>query len=180
MTGHLKSTLVGASLAVPVIDGKLALPRGQTVWLCEHRNSGGWGGGHNRKIVINAIPAQEDAQGSLQVECEAAGPMELAEEIVLAALPAIADCKVGVVHLQVSGGAAIAVGAQGSDLGASLRHVLTAAGVKEPSPHVLTMFGGAGVTVSVRGGKMCLGEGRALLLTSCLGGEVSVIATLVA
>ncbi|CAM9755381.1 unnamed protein product [Ectocarpus sp. 6 AP-2014] len=52
MTGHVKSSLVGASIDIPVTNGKLALGTWQGVYLCEHRDSGGFGGGHARNIVV--------------------------------------------------------------------------------------------------------------------------------
>eukprot|EP00903_Cladosiphon_okamuranus_P012656 g11839.t1 len=52
MTGHVKSTIVGASLNIPVSNGSLALGTWQGVYLCEHRDTGGWGGGFARDIVI--------------------------------------------------------------------------------------------------------------------------------
>jgi hypothetical protein len=38
MPAHVKSSLFGASLTIPVTDGKLALGTWQGVWLCEHRD----------------------------------------------------------------------------------------------------------------------------------------------
>lgn len=38
---QVKSALVGASVTVPVTDGKLALGTWQGIWLCEHRDAGG-------------------------------------------------------------------------------------------------------------------------------------------
>jgi len=52
MPGHVKSSLMGVSLNVPIRDGKLALGTWQGIYLNEHRDAGGWGGGHDRKIVI--------------------------------------------------------------------------------------------------------------------------------
>ncbi|CAM9193798.1 unnamed protein product [Choristocarpus tenellus] len=52
MTGHVKSTLVGASLNVPITNGRLALGTWQGIYLCEHRDIGGYGGGHARQITI--------------------------------------------------------------------------------------------------------------------------------
>src|SRR5689334_14087420 len=40
MPAHLKSSLLGSSLVIPVHDGKLALGRWQGIYLCEHRNHG--------------------------------------------------------------------------------------------------------------------------------------------
>ncbi|CAN0132906.1 unnamed protein product [Scytosiphon promiscuus] len=46
------STIVGASLNIPVSNGCLALGTWQGVYLCEHRDTGDWGGGFARDIVI--------------------------------------------------------------------------------------------------------------------------------
>lgn len=47
-----QSTLVGASVDIPITDGRLALGTWQGIYLCEHRDQGGYGGGHARKIVV--------------------------------------------------------------------------------------------------------------------------------
>jgi len=82
MPGHVKSSMMGVSLNIPVsilnyqlvcatIDyvflilifhfptyklkiknGRLALGTWQGIYLNEHRDQGGWGGGHTRNIVI--------------------------------------------------------------------------------------------------------------------------------
>ena len=52
MPGHVKSSMMGVSLNIPITDGRLALGTWQGIYLNEHRNQGGWGGGHTRKIVI--------------------------------------------------------------------------------------------------------------------------------
>lgn len=49
MTSHIKASLLGAFVTVPITDGKLNLGTWQGIYLCEHRNSGG-----NRKLVITA------------------------------------------------------------------------------------------------------------------------------
>ena len=41
MPAHLKSSLTGSSLSLPVTAGRLALGTWQGVYLCEHRDSGG-------------------------------------------------------------------------------------------------------------------------------------------
>ena len=41
MPAHLKSSLLGASVTVPVSGGRLALGTWQGIYLCEHRDSGG-------------------------------------------------------------------------------------------------------------------------------------------
>ena len=47
MPSHLKSAILGASLNIPISEGKLNLGVWQGIYLCEHRNHGG-----NRKIVL--------------------------------------------------------------------------------------------------------------------------------
>jgi secondary thiamine-phosphate synthase enzyme len=41
MPAHIKSALTGASLVLPVRDGRLALGTWQGIYLCEHRDRGG-------------------------------------------------------------------------------------------------------------------------------------------
>eukprot|EP00814_Leptocylindrus_danicus_P022590 CAMPEP_0116041258 /NCGR_PEP_ID=MMETSP0321-20121206/24923_1 /TAXON_ID=163516 /ORGANISM="Leptocylindrus danicus var. danicus, Strain B650" /LENGTH=160 /DNA_ID=CAMNT_0003521381 /DNA_START=155 /DNA_END=637 /DNA_ORIENTATION=- len=52
MPGHVKSSLMGPSLNIPIQNGRLALGTWQGVYLNEHRDQGGWGGGHTRRIII--------------------------------------------------------------------------------------------------------------------------------
>ena len=47
MTAHIKSSLVGSSVTIPVTDGKFNLGVWQGIYLCEHRNRGG-----NRVVII--------------------------------------------------------------------------------------------------------------------------------
>ena len=41
MPAHIKSSLLGPSLTIPVSGGRLALGTWQGIYLCEHRNRGG-------------------------------------------------------------------------------------------------------------------------------------------
>jgi secondary thiamine-phosphate synthase enzyme len=41
MPAHVKTSLLGSSISVPVNGGKLALGTWQGIYLCEHRNHGG-------------------------------------------------------------------------------------------------------------------------------------------
>lgn len=47
MTSHIKSSLLGSSLTIPITNGKLNLGTWQGIYLCEHRNHGG-----SRKLVV--------------------------------------------------------------------------------------------------------------------------------
>jgi secondary thiamine-phosphate synthase enzyme len=49
MPAHIKSSLTGASLVLPVRDGRLALGTWQGIYLCEHRNDGG-----PREVLVTA------------------------------------------------------------------------------------------------------------------------------
>lgn len=41
MAAHIKASVLGASLSLPVRDGRLALGTWQGLYLCEHRDQGG-------------------------------------------------------------------------------------------------------------------------------------------
>lgn len=47
MPAHLKASLLGASLNIPITNGRLNMGVWQGVYLCEHRNYGG-----NRNLVL--------------------------------------------------------------------------------------------------------------------------------
>jgi secondary thiamine-phosphate synthase enzyme len=47
MPAHIKASLTGASLTLPVTDGRLALGTWQGIYLCEHRDRGG-----PRKLLV--------------------------------------------------------------------------------------------------------------------------------
>ena len=49
MPAHIKSSLTGASLVLPVQDGRLALGTWQGIYLCEHRDNGG-----ARNVLVTA------------------------------------------------------------------------------------------------------------------------------
>ena len=50
MPAHIKASLLGASITIPITNGKLNLGIWQGIYLCEHRNQGG-----SRKIVLTAF-----------------------------------------------------------------------------------------------------------------------------
>lgn len=41
MPAHIKASILGSSLSIPVGDGRLGLGTWQGIYLCEHRNHGG-------------------------------------------------------------------------------------------------------------------------------------------
>jgi secondary thiamine-phosphate synthase enzyme len=50
MPAHIKASLTGASLVLPVRDGRLALGTWQGIYLCEHRDNGG-----ARQVLVTAF-----------------------------------------------------------------------------------------------------------------------------
>jgi len=47
MPAHIKASLMGASVTIPITNGRLNLGTWQGIYLCEHRNHGG-----ARKVVL--------------------------------------------------------------------------------------------------------------------------------
>ena len=54
MPAHVKSSLLGSSISVPVARGRLALGTWQGIYLCEHRDAGG-----PRTLVLTAWGEEE-------------------------------------------------------------------------------------------------------------------------
>jgi secondary thiamine-phosphate synthase enzyme len=50
MPAHIKSTLIGSSLTIPITKGKLNLGIWQGIYLCEHRNRAG-----SRSVVVTVL-----------------------------------------------------------------------------------------------------------------------------
>jgi secondary thiamine-phosphate synthase enzyme len=50
MPAHIKNTLLGSSLQIPITDGRLNLGTWQGIYLCEHRDHGG-----SRNLVLTAF-----------------------------------------------------------------------------------------------------------------------------
>lgn len=50
MPAHIKASLTGSSLVLPVSRGRLALGTWQGIYLCEHRNNGG-----ARSVIVTAL-----------------------------------------------------------------------------------------------------------------------------
>ncbi len=50
MPAHIKSSLLGSSVSIPITNGRLNLGTWQGIYLCEHRNYGG-----SRKLIVTAL-----------------------------------------------------------------------------------------------------------------------------
>jgi len=55
MPAHIKTSLTGSSLTIPVSGGSLALGTWQGIYLCEHRDNGG-----PRRVVFTAFGEERD------------------------------------------------------------------------------------------------------------------------
>lgn len=77
MTGHLKCSLLGCSATIPAAAGVPVAP----VRLNEHRYAGGWGGGHERKILVDHLPP---APGTTAYDLPVAGMAEIGAELAKA------------------------------------------------------------------------------------------------
>ncbi|GIS70629.1 MAG: hypothetical protein CM1200mP10_02060 [Candidatus Neomarinimicrobiota bacterium] len=47
MPSHLKSSILGSSISIPITHGQLNLGTWQGIYLCEHRNRGG-----SRSVIV--------------------------------------------------------------------------------------------------------------------------------
>jgi secondary thiamine-phosphate synthase enzyme len=56
MPAHIKASLLGPSVTVPISGGRLALGTWQGIYLCEHRDSGG-----SREVVVTAWGEERSA-----------------------------------------------------------------------------------------------------------------------
>jgi secondary thiamine-phosphate synthase enzyme len=50
MPAHIKSSLIGTGITVPVSDGRLNVGTWQGIYLCEHRDHGG-----ARRVVVTIV-----------------------------------------------------------------------------------------------------------------------------
>ncbi len=56
LPAHIKSSLLGCELSIPVSGGQLALGTWQGIYLCEHRNHGG-----SRRLVVTVQGESENS-----------------------------------------------------------------------------------------------------------------------
>ena len=50
MPAHLKASILGSSIQIPITNGNLNMGTWQGIYLCEHRNYGG-----SRKVIVTAF-----------------------------------------------------------------------------------------------------------------------------
>ena len=68
MPAHVKASLMGPSLNVPVADGRLALGTWQGIYLCEHRDHGG-----ARSVVVDRQRSAEVTEAGTRLAGHVAG-----------------------------------------------------------------------------------------------------------
>ena len=61
MPAHAKSSLMGASVSIPITNGRLALGTWQGIYLCEHRDRGG---ARNVVVTLQGAPKGQNGGGS--------------------------------------------------------------------------------------------------------------------
>jgi len=59
MTSHIKASILGSSVSIPVTDGEFNLGTWQGIYLCEHRNYGG-----ARRIVVTITGEKSNADNT--------------------------------------------------------------------------------------------------------------------
>ncbi len=57
MPAHIKASLMGSSVQIPITDGKLNLGIWQGIYLCEHRNNAS-----GRNLVLSAFSWDQDTE----------------------------------------------------------------------------------------------------------------------
>lgn len=56
MAAHIKASMLGSGVTIPIREGRLRLGTWQGIYLCEHRNRGG-----RRKVVVTLVGEAESA-----------------------------------------------------------------------------------------------------------------------
>lgn len=170
MPGHVKSSLTGVTFSLPCQGGKLRSGPDQALYLCEHRDVGGYGGGHRRNVAVTSIPVGAHRQSSHMVptpqpdEC-----IQVRQEELLQALPEILQCKMGVLHIYLpSSGFALSMASSTSAVcrARDLLAVVKAAGTPTlAQPHALDLLGGPPcMELHVRDGRLVISAGYGLFV----------------
>lgn len=98
MPAHVKSSLFGAFLTLPLTDGRINAGPDKGIYLCEHRDGGGWGGGHSRKISMAVMQDDTVVQRVVNVAAPHTGFQSISEQL-RKAVPELASVSVGLCHL---------------------------------------------------------------------------------
>jgi len=196
MPGHVKSTLVGASVTVPVSHGSLDLGTWQGLYLNEHRDVGGYGTGHAREVVATVVPSSGiSKQVTITVSAPCRGLHDITADVATALGDVLPSCAVGTANLCIKHTSASLTinaardGSEGKSLESMLNHVVpekwneeffehTYEGPDDMPGHVKSTLMGAAVTIPIAQGALGLGQGQAIYLcehrnTGGWGGNMS-------
>lgn len=61
MPAHVKASLIGSSISIPIVEGELALGTWQGIYLCEHRDHA-----HSRTLVATLSGREWSSSGTSQ------------------------------------------------------------------------------------------------------------------
>eukprot|EP00958_Prasinococcus_capsulatus_P022181 scaffold3100_cov403-Prasinococcus_capsulatus_cf.AAC.6 len=189
MPAHVKSTLIGPSLSIPVNEhGQLLLGTWQGITIGEHRNVGGWGSGMARRVVVTRINGCElQWRGQISIKAGSPGCHDITTKLQNALIDILPQCKAGTLHIFIKhtsasvgiGAASCASGGGGKDQEGSLDALLesvvprnwsrslfdhTMEGDDDMPAHVKSTLIGCGVTVPVRNGELLLAPEQQVLL----------------
>jgi len=178
MPAHVKSTLVGATVSIPVTNGSLQLGTWQGVYLCEHRNVGGFGSGHNRQVTVTLQNPGMSHQRIINVQAPSRGCHDITNTISSQVQSEIKSIKCGVMCLFIqhtSASLTCTDVTKGADLERMLNHVVpekwnqeffqhTYEGPDDMPGHVKSTLMGASLTVPITDGKLVLGEKQGIML----------------
>ena len=192
MPAHVKSTLVGASLTVPVdLGGHACVGEAPTrgVLLCEHRSGGGFGGsGATRDAVVTRVRCRKAYQVALAMDAgdECVDVTERLRDVVREAFHKM-DSESGVTNGLVnvfvrhsSSGAFVVVGSSRPTFGTSFVNALDDAVRETESSNlrekVKASLASASATLPVSDGKLALGDDQAVFFCERgTGGETREI-----
>lgn len=180
MTAHVKTSLVGSTMRVPVVNGNLRMGTWQGAYLNEHRNVGGFGRGHSRDVLCVCDENDAMAQTSVSVSAGKRGLRDITDDVIAALRPTLDACRVGLVHCFCEHtSASVVVAKRGAEFEEKFERALnaivpeswndeffrhTAEGPDDMPGHVKSTLVGASVTLPVADGALVIGDDHRLYL----------------
>lgn len=179
MAAHVKTTLIGSSIRVPVTRGRPCMGTWQGLYLNEHRNIGGFGRGHSRDVVCVIDPYEALMQKTITVSAGKRGLIDITEDVA-AVLAKESRCDTGLLHCFCEHtSASVVVGRRGGEFENKFERALnaivpeswnveffrhTSEGPDDMPGHVKSTIVGAGLTLPVANGVIALGDDCRLYL----------------
>jgi len=177
MPAHVKSTIIGASYSVPIKNGRLQFGTWQGLYLNEHRDVGGFGGGHSREVTMTLQNA-EAVQKSVTLTAPSRGCHDVTAEILKAVSSEMSKIKIGVVNCFIQHtSASLTVNdmKSGACLEAMLNNVVperwndeffqhTYEGPDDMPGHVKSTLMGVSLSLPITDGQLALAANQAIFL----------------